>query len=196
MNEKPPREGARWGDDPVPEPTPEPATPHVPPEYVQLCDDYSEQNVQSALAIIEKTKIHFPHISALKRDPLKIVGEILISAKNSMEAAAADGRVHSLPATLKITEDLLGKTLAENPNITDLSTLIYTFGDEGAGKSATHAKKEREKKWDYWGFGFPAMIGFVTWSKTGSFGTGAGVAIGLIVVALILYGIFVGFEQD
>jgi len=196
MTSRPPREGARWGNDPPPEPKPSPAPePGPPPEYLALCNEFGEPNVQHALQIHQKMKTEVPHASFVKSRELHFARVILENAKRSLEIAAKDGRPHTFPKTLGVLEGELSAFLLQNPNWQPSENFTLSFGDEEKGKVATKAKKERERKWDYWGFGVPAIFGIVTWSNSGSFGAGAVTAIGSFLIVAFLYGVFVGFDK-
>ena len=176
---RPPREGARWGEDPaVP-------TPSVPEPYLRLSAQYGEPNVQAALAIVETCRTDFPSLPLLRQDDIAVAAEILDFAQRSQAAAAADGRVHSMPATLKRVGQDLGHSLARRPEIQTLESLSISFGDEENGFAAKAARAaqaaaEEEKT----GAKVLVVLGataiaFVwAWNATGSFWWGLSAAGG------------------
>jgi len=142
MSKKPPREGARWGDDPAPELEPKPTAPAVPAEYLRLCSDYGEENVERALAIFQSVKRGYPQLPILKQGDLSFAGDVLQSSQKTMNKAAHDGRPHSMPETLKLIETCIGENLIQHPDILSIADATWSYGDEHLGKNA---KDEEEK---------------------------------------------------
>ncbi len=144
MAKVPPKEGARWGNDPAPKPVLVPAAPLPPEGYLELCEQYGEPNVQKALAIHERVKLEAPHIQAVKNDKIDFASSILRNSQQSMDHAARDGRAHTLPETLKIMDDVLAGFLLQNPDWKIEHDCTITYGDENKGKVATKKKEAKE----------------------------------------------------
>ncbi|MEP3280472.1 MAG: hypothetical protein ABJN26_14045 [Stappiaceae bacterium] len=183
MISKPPREGARWGDDPAPEPVTQPEPKAPPAEYVALCDQYGETNVEKALSIHSKVKNEYPHLDVLNAGSFSFAADLLDRARVSMKAAAEDGRAHSMPETLDICDKFVGPFLAKNPSPEALSSMEFTYGDEHTGTTGQKVKEDREEKWGWFIIVAAGIVGGLVWIASQSFGYGllAGIAAGLSV---------------
>lgn len=187
MTSKPPREGARWGDDPAPEPivVPEPNGPPV--EYVKLCKEYGVENTDKAIEIHSKILADYPQVKAVKADPLDFARNVLVSAQKQIEKAAADGRPHTMPETLKKFEQFLGGVLIQHPNTEDFKDIFLNYGDEHLGNAAKQAEKEKEEKAIAWVGGISLVLGlvsfFVTLSDGSTFLESLGIGIFITVGA-------------
>ncbi|MEP3280470.1 MAG: hypothetical protein ABJN26_14055 [Stappiaceae bacterium] len=191
MNSRPPKEGARWGDDPAPEPKPAPA-PETgpPPEYLALCDEFGEPNVQKALQIRQRMKTEVPHASFIKSSELHFARVILENAKRSLQIAAKDGRPHTFPETLDILEGELSAFLLQNPNWEPSDNFTLSYGDEATGKAAQLANI-KENLWLI-GFAVAAFVGiwiYRDFSTAVGGALGFSVAAGLLALALKLLGV-------
>ncbi len=132
MSKKPPREGARWGVDP-------PAPIVGPSGLDDLREQYGEANVSSAENILRKLKNDFPELLILKTHSSEnFVRLIMATALTLMDHALKDERPHSLPETLNLLSDQLGKNLARQPDVVDPLKLKiqFIYGDESKGKAA------------------------------------------------------------
>jgi Na+/H+ antiporter NhaC len=152
MNNRPPRDGARWGADPAPEPVPLPPV-HVPPAaYVELCNAYGQQNADKAIVIFHRTKNDYPHLKThvLSNGEFHFASWLLSRATFSIAEAAKDGRAHTMPETLDILEKHVGKFLAETNNESTIDTMILGYGDEAKGIKGKKASEEAENKKTFW----------------------------------------------
>lgn len=140
---RPPREGARWGEEPGPSNIRRNEA-SLPPALAALCVQYGEANVLRAISVYEKTSASFPHLSILRHDELEFVEGVLQSSVKSMQIAAADGRVHSLPETLELLEKSMGEMWSQAPN-TSLNFWI-TYGDEHKGRAEKEAKRKKDEE--------------------------------------------------
>jgi hypothetical protein len=136
MTGKPPREGARWGADPTPELSPPAQPPRLPEGYVDLCQRYGEVNVQKVFAIQQKIMYDYPHLRAVQAEKITFAEAVLGHAQQAMEAAAMDGRPHTMPETLELGEKFLGGLLAKNPKWAKVEKFTVVYGDEHLGKAA------------------------------------------------------------
>lgn len=140
MTSKPPREGARWGDDPASEPQP---VPQEPEGYRGLCNNYGEVNVQRSLALQTRLRDEYPTVAMTRIEPMHFAAETLSLANLLMRNATADGRVHTMSNTFEVFDQQLGKNLAKYPDIVhfgDIPSWSLSYGDEREG---TAFKRER-----------------------------------------------------
>ena len=135
MTNKPPREGARWGDDPAPEPITTP-TPSVPAGYEELCQQYGIENVKRALQVRARIQHEYPHLSIAQGDALIFASDLLENAKNEISRAAQDGRPHTMPETLDIMDKHIGSVLVQNPSWDRIANANVQYGDEEKGNAA------------------------------------------------------------
>jgi len=191
MTSKPPREGARWGDDPAPEPVvvPEPEGP--PAEYIELCEKFGDANVKKALSIYEKIKGEYPSIPILEHGELYFADHALQSAKGTMEVAARDGRSHTMPETLKIIEKDLGGYLLQNPQFLGFATFTWNYGDEHLGTAGREREKAKEDKAAAWVTGISLSVGIIFFIANLSQGTGflESLGIGAVVTVAAFLGL-------
>ena len=145
MSKQPPREGARWGDDPAPNTPPKPKKPEVPEEYTRLCSQYGEANIKKALAVQARIQHEFPHLPIAQTEPLKTAREAIGFAQSQMALAAKDGRPHSLPETLDIMAENMGAFFAQYPDYSfaNPKDLRIKYGDEENGRA--EAKRDNSK---------------------------------------------------
>ena len=152
MSNQPPKEGARWGDDPEPAPQP---VPQEPEGYRELCDDYGEVNVQKALALQTRLRDEYPTIAMTKIEPMHFAAETLSLANFLMRNATADGRVHTMSNTFEVFDQQLGKNLAKYPDIVrfgDIPSWSLSYGDEREGTAfkrklaQTQAQQNKEQQ--------------------------------------------------
>lgn len=144
MTDVPPKEGARWGEDPQEVVLPQAASAT---DYDRLCREFSPANVDRALAIRRKLYIDYPHLDLWREDPNLVASKILETARRSMETASEDGRTHSMPETLNIVEKYLGPALSQQGQTATLEKLTLTYGDERQGKAHKQKYNEDTVKW-------------------------------------------------
>jgi len=142
MSSRPPREGARWGGDPAPEPE----VQRIPDGYQELCERYGEVNVQRAVALQKNLKDEYPMVASIKAEPMQFSAGVLSLANALMKNATEDGRSHTMSETFKALEKQLGGNLARYPDaasFADIPTFNLSYGDEDRG---TRAKELREQQ--------------------------------------------------
>lgn len=195
MTSKPPREGARWGEDPAPTVAefPKPAGP--PAKYVELCERFGEANVEKALSIFSKVKGEYPHLPILENGDLFFAEHALLSAKVTIEVAARDGRSHTMPETLKIIEGQIGGYLVQNSQFLGFATFQWNYGDEQSGNAAKKEQQKRDETAVGWILAISAILGISSFIVTlsegsgffGSLGIGAFIALGTFGGLAYLY---------
>ncbi|KPQ05934.1 MAG: hypothetical protein HLUCCA12_13190 [Rhodobacteraceae bacterium HLUCCA12] len=176
---RPPREGARWGDDPSPERAPQ---PQHPPKYIELIQQYGEPNVQKAIRLQSHIGHNYPYLKILEVDALDFASDVLSFAKAQMASAAQDGRPHTMPETLKLLENHIGGALARTPDQTRIpKDFSLRYGDEEKGNAAIKFhneairkanRKENTKSWvgvALFVFGPSAFFGSIAYIQDGGF---------------------------
>lgn len=127
MAGRPPREGARWGEDPAPAPIiPSPVPEITPSDYEILCIQYGKDNVDKAIDIFKKTKSNFPELDSLNQGEISFARVVLNRATFSMQKAT---RVHALPETLDYFYNILPNWLAAG-SMNRLELFFVKYPDE------------------------------------------------------------------
>lgn len=163
MANRPPREGARWGADPIVENN----LPAAPSKYDGLCATYGKANVDRAVEIFNKIKTEFPHLRSqiLVNGELVFAAYVLERATYAMRQAADDGRVHNLPNTLNILDKSLGRFLAKSPTDDQIRVLKIEYGDESRGNAARLAKSNSDLKFGLALISISVLAGIFTYIK-------------------------------
>ena len=125
MTNRPPREGARWGEDPKPVvAAPEAAV------YEEMYNEYGKDNVDLAVVVFNNIRNKYPHLKDIKRGEKEFTKLVLERAIYSMDKATKERRAHTMPETLAIIDNILGQFLAKNVDRLTLENFYVTYGDE------------------------------------------------------------------
>ncbi|RVT80633.1 hypothetical protein DXV76_21050 [Rhodobacteraceae bacterium CCMM004] len=169
MSGRPPREGARWGDDPEPKikDVEEEAYDH----FALIREKYGDDFIKSAYALRSKLKGDFPNLEINRVSDEDAVTMAMKIAIQTMAFLEEDDRPHSMPEIYSVMFEQLGPNLARQPQVTrveDLKYLKLTFGDEEKGRylrdaeaqdrHAAVAVREREKSTSFF---IKAAVAFV-----------------------------------
>ncbi|MEP3280471.1 MAG: hypothetical protein ABJN26_14050 [Stappiaceae bacterium] len=163
---KPPREGARWGDDPEPQ-TPPPSQPAPPSQHEILVDTYGETNVAKAYEVYVRMKAQAPHAQVMRNDETTFAKVILENAQRSVQYAAQDGRVHTFIETLHFIEKQLGAFLLTNPTWAPSDGFTISYGDEHEGHAYKRVMRSRALRYLRNGAIVGIAIGVLSWLGTG-----------------------------
>lgn len=142
MNNVPPREGARWGEDPV--------LPSLGPSRLAVMNEtYGQANVQRALAIRENLFRDYPQNPLRDMEPEDFADLVLRSSMRAMNEAIDDGRPHSMTETLDFVEKHVGAFIVSSPDAAPnlmhpLGYFTIFYGDDEKGR-AHQERVQREQ---------------------------------------------------